>query len=70
MLEKRKKLNNLFLAILAFDTLLAVTKSEKIKTKKRSFKQYGSGGGVREPEKKTEWMRRRKKSAVTFFFWI
>lgn len=37
----RKKSKNLFLAILAFDTLLAVTKSEKLN--KKRFKTVWGG---------------------------
>lgn len=48
----RKKSKNLFLAILAFDTLLAVTKSEKL-NKKKSLKQYGG------KTEKTEWVRKK-----------
>lgn len=49
-------MTNLFLAILPFDTLLAVTKSEKIKLKKQKkkqkIKQYWGGGDLTVGEEK------------------
>lgn len=47
MLEKRKKFKCLFLPILAFDTLLAVTKSEKKKQIKK--KRLNSIGKTEKP---------------------